>query len=177
MEQLKGLSTANACRVNETYNRARYQTDGARIRAEVKAYDDANRGKKAVRNREYRAANRERLLIATREYGKLHYQTNKDQYLDSARRRRARRRGALIEPIERQIVWQRDEGVCHICGQPADPVNWHLDHIIPLCAGGVEAYWNVAVSHPRCNDSKGKADPRVDLRWAFLLDRTVPNVV
>jgi 5-methylcytosine-specific restriction endonuclease McrA len=48
-------------------------------------------------------------------------------------------------------VWERDEGVCGICGTAADLSDWHLDHVVPLSKGGEHSYANTQVSHPVCN--------------------------
>lgn len=69
--------------------------------------------------------------------------------------RRARKRGAFVEVIDSLVVLERDDGLCGICRQDVDPLNFHVDHIIPLAAGGVHAYHNVQPSHPSCNASKG----------------------
>lgn len=54
----------------------------------------------------------------------------------------------------RDVVYGRDKGICHICGNFNPLNNWHLDHIIPLSKGGKHAYENVAVSCPSCNLKK-----------------------
>lgn len=74
---------------------------------------------------------------------------------DAAAARRARKRSVFVERVFRSVVWQRDEGVCGICGLAADPVDWHLDHVIALARGGEHSYANTQVSHPFCNLSKG----------------------
>ena len=51
----------------------------------------------------------------------------------------------------RQAVWDRDGGACGICGDPADPAEWNLDHIVPVALGGPTVQDNLRVSHPRCN--------------------------
>lgn len=66
-------------------------------------------------------------------------------------RRRAKVRGAYVDRIYRKVVWERDCGICHLCGTVAELDNWHLDHIVPLSRGGMHSYENVAVSHPACN--------------------------
>ena len=65
-----------------------------------------------------------------------------------------------MESVSRQVVFERDAGVCMECwaqGFPgiADPANWHLDHIIPLKRNGEHSYANVQVTHPACNLKKG----------------------
>lgn len=70
-------------------------------------------------------------------------------------RRRARLRRAFVAPVDRQQIWKRDAGLCGICGGPAEPTEWHLDHIVPLSRGGSHEPRNVQVSHPTCNLRKG----------------------
>jgi hypothetical protein len=70
-------------------------------------------------------------------------------------RRYGRRQENFVEDVDRDVVFARDEGLCGICGRPVDPQDWHLDHAIPLAAGGEHSYANVQVSHPRCNRRKG----------------------
>lgn len=64
------------------------------------------------------------------------------------------RGSTTAELIDRQTVWQRDKGVCHICNLPCDIQAWQLDHIIPVSRGGPHTYDNVAVSHAECNNRK-----------------------
>ena len=79
----------------------------------------------------------------------------RDRELARNEQRRAARYGAESVPVDRRDIWTRDRGICHLCGTKADPSAWDLDHIVPLSHGGHHAPANVAVSHPRCNRSKG----------------------
>lgn len=76
---------------------------------------------------------------------------------DNAARYRARKRQALVEKVDREVVWERDEGICGLCGLPVERSDWHLDHVVPLARGGEHSYANVQVAHPICNQRKGAA--------------------
>lgn len=73
--------------------------------------------------------------------------------------RRALIASVSIEDIVRDVVYERDNGICYLCEKPTDPNNWHLEHKIPLSRGGSHTYNNVAVSHPPCNKNKGTMTP------------------
>ncbi len=91
-----------------------------------------------------------------REVGRSWARRNPDKIQANRRAQRARRSAATkVERVFRSKVWDRDHGICHICAAPADPDDWHLDHVVPLAAGGEHSYANVAVSHPKCNLRKG----------------------
>lgn len=69
--------------------------------------------------------------------------------------RRARKSGNFVENVDLATLWERDGGICHICKQPAERWNWHMDHVVPISRGGEHSYANTAVSHPGCNLRKG----------------------
>lgn len=101
---------------------------------------------------------------------------NPDKRKDNWARRRARKREALVEDVRRGVVWERDGGICGICGKPADKTSWHLDHVVPLARGGLHTYENVQVAHPRCNIAKG-ARPlpptAASVQHAFVFDSDI----
>jgi 5-methylcytosine-specific restriction endonuclease McrA len=68
--------------------------------------------------------------------------------------RRARKRNATIGKVDYRAIWQRDQGICHICGQSVSPGDVHFDHVIPLAKGGGHSMDNIKVSHRRCNQQK-----------------------
>ncbi len=129
------------------YNASRVISATERFRA----WEAAHPGSTAASKAAYRERNRESLRTASREYTRLWRLAHPDQANDAARIRRARLAEVPSEPIRRSVVWERDEGVCHICREPADLDDWHLDHVVPLSKGGPNLYTNVAVSHPVCN--------------------------
>lgn len=65
----------------------------------------------------------------------------------------------FIEDVHPLIVIERADGVCGICGGDVDPLNFHVDHIVPLSKGGEHSYANTQAAHPHCNISKGAKVP------------------
>jgi len=93
---------------------------------------------------------------ASREYTRRWSAAHPEQLRERWARRRARKQNApVVEKIDRDYIFRRDKGKCHLCGKKVDPKNWHLDHLLSLSMGGEHSYRNVAVTHPRCNLRKG----------------------
>lgn len=154
-------------------------------KANDREYYLRNREKRMAYMKQWQDENRERVRAYKRawadnnpEYAHEWYMANRDESLEQAKanarrrleadperfraqarnrvaKRRAKQREAYVEHVDPLIVWERDEGICGCCGQPADPDNWHLDHVIPIVRGGEHSYANVQVTHPLCNWSKG----------------------
>lgn len=85
----------------------------------------------------------------------------------SARMRAARRKRDGGEDIDPFAIFERDGWACYLCGSSTPP---HLrgsyednapelDHIVPLAAGGLHRFDNVACSCRKCNNSKGATIP------------------
>jgi hypothetical protein len=55
----------------------------------------------------------------------------------------------------RAWIYERDRGICGICGQPVAWSEIHVDHIRPTIEGGNNDVDNLRISHPRCNLSRG----------------------
>jgi len=60
-------------------------------------------------------------------------------------------------PVVRRLIYERDKGVCHICGKPVAFEGMHLDHVIPRVLGGEDHERNLRVSHQTCNLTKSDA--------------------
>jgi 5-methylcytosine-specific restriction endonuclease McrA len=152
--------------VRKTYQREYKRKHKARLAQAEKARYRCEKAHRLRRQKAYYAENREKVL----EYHVEYHQRKKadPEYKEKGReavnRRRARQRGAFKENVERQKVWERDVGVCGICGEPAQEDDWHLDHIVPL-GPGEHCYENVRVAHPTCNIAKGAEDKRVLAEW------------
>lgn len=78
--------------------------------------------------------------------------------------RRLRKLAAGVSPtLRRQEVFERDDWMCHICGEKADPQALNrldrpsLDHVVPIAAGGTHTTDNVKTAHLGCNIKKSDA--------------------
>lgn len=61
------------------------------------------------------------------------------------------RRGVSAEL--RAFILERDGYTCSYCGEQDAPL--HVDHVIPVCRGGSDAFENLVCACARCNLSKG----------------------
>lgn len=155
---------------NPDGNRKYYQENRKRILAKDKAKREADpkaaRQKSHLNNernaanwrefkREWRQKHREKVGAQTREWHAAHPERIRELRRKSENKRRARKLKLPYEDVDPAFVFERDSGICGICHLPVEANDWHLDHIIPLAAGGSHIYENVQVSHPRCNLRKG----------------------
>lgn len=99
-----------------------------------------------IMGREYRE--RHRALV--NERARERHRKSPWKAADLQRQRVARELGAVVEPVERMIVYVDHGGRCGICGLFIEGA-FHVDHIIPLSRGGVHSYANTQPSHPGCN--------------------------
>lgn len=152
------------------YNRARYEADPEPAKRRAKARRDELRATNPpLPKRPKKTA--EELAEIRRVAARQRYAADPDKYRvkslvwqaahpegcrERTMRRKARLRAApVVEMIDRQYIWSRDGGRCHLCGGAADPAAWHLDHLVPLSKGGEHSARNVRVSHPTCNLRRG----------------------
>jgi 5-methylcytosine-specific restriction endonuclease McrA len=121
---------------------------------------------KAEQQLEYQKRNKEKVNENVRNWyhrngnGKQSWENktkaNPDLYRASGRKRRskyrARLKKAFVEDIDPLVVYERDEGICGICGQFIYPdEKFDIDHIIPLAKKGTHSYSNAQLAHIRCN--------------------------
>lgn len=68
----------------------------------------------------------------------------------------ARTRGSVgAELFTLNEIFQRDEGVCHLCHRPVERANAAMDHVEPASLGGPHTRANVKLAHFSCNSSRG----------------------
>lgn len=130
-------------------------------REQDRTYYHANREKYAELRRQNFLANKERDLARMAEWRKA----NPDGHRETEARRRALKQENGTYPYKRQDIYDRDNGVCQLCGEDIDlSVLWpedgffSIDHIIPITKGGSDTPENVQASHLRCNIRKGNKE-------------------
>lgn len=76
-------------------------------------------------------------------------------------KRKAIKRSAFVEDVDRDFVMARDRWICHLCKERIpkaavwpDRLFGTLDHVRPLALGGLHSYANVKAAHLSCNCSK-----------------------
>lgn len=78
------------------------------------------------------------------------YASQHDTYLDKDTRSERSLRHLLIAMLK-----QRDGDKCYLCQRQLEPDRTCIEHIIPLCYGGTNEPWNVALACAACNAEKG----------------------
>ncbi len=116
-----------------------------------------------ARQRKYYAANREKW----NEYYKARDRAKPEAALARVHKRRARKLSNGTEPYTSKDMLDIYGSNCYMCGLPIDlsvsgkvgSPNWenglHIEHVIPLSAGGADRIENVRPSHGKCNLNKG----------------------
>lgn len=119
---------------------------------------------KAISSHSLRVMNQKSCGCLQREKAKA-LMTKHGRYRDSdyirelGDKRRAMKLNAHVEVVSHAAVYERDMGLCHLCGLPVEKGDFHLDHRIPLIAGGEHSYANCFTSHATCNYRKGRKMP------------------
>jgi len=102
-----------------------------------------------------------------RELSRKWRKNNKQKYAAQWRRSRALRVAVRTEIYTEQDVLDKWGSNCHICSEPIDmsaprwtgAAGWqnglHLDHVLPIRAGGKDNLENVKPAHGLCNLRKG----------------------
>ena len=96
------------------------------------------------------------------EYAKEYRGNNLDIRREHEQRRRAKKKGVVIEKFTNEEIYERDGYICNICDAPIDrtlkhpdPMSVSLDHVVPLDKGGSHTRDNVHTTHLHCNLRKG----------------------
>lgn len=82
-------------------------------------------------------------------------QANPEKILAKNQRRRALKYGSLVENVDPIFIYERDKGICQLCGNVVSREEMTIDHGIPLSRGGEHSEKNIQLAHRSCNSSKG----------------------
>jgi 5-methylcytosine-specific restriction endonuclease McrA len=117
------------------------------------------------RARDYHAQHRDHCNARSRAYRKTHLMELRPGHADNQNKRRARMNAAaIIEKVDRNAVYERDNGICHICHRKVSEKTFTLDHLIPIAHHGDHTAINLAVAHRRCNSRRGPGRLPAQLR-------------
>lgn len=161
-----------------TINRARKDGLASKCRscqaADTKASYAAKREHRQAYANNYRASR----LEHTRALERARYAKNRERQIEKSKAwnaanpkrraeiestRRARQREAFVEHVDRDIVFERDLGVCQYCGVSVSRDAFHVDHYVALVNGGEHSYENVRLACALCNHRKKDLEPSVFL--------------
>ena len=95
------------------------------------------------------------------------------QYVREAKKRREKLLTEnYVENVTYEAVYERDKGICQICGLPVHPIkgidnNWDgtIDHIEPVSLGGKHAMSNCQLTHRICNALKQQQSETYTIDW------------
>lgn len=142
------------------------------VRARNAAWREVNRDEVLAREAKKRAVNRVEILAARRaryaenprRYAAQHSawkKANRAACTAAENLRHALKKTAEAEFIDRDVIFERDKGLCYLCAKPIDrsKPRYHadsfvVDHIKPLASGGAHTYENTACAHWSCNAKK-----------------------
>lgn len=145
----------NAKRQAEGSTWAQKYPELQRIRANK--YSALHREDKITYDRIYRALNKDKISVTI----KLWALKNPEKRATTDRNRKALKRNALGSHTELEIktLFGLQRKRCAMCECDLSDKSYHVDHIMPLIRGGSNDKYNLQITCPTCNLSKGPKDP------------------
>ncbi|MGM0124877.1 hypothetical protein IGI37_002271 [Enterococcus sp. AZ194] len=173
-KSLKAIYCSTKCR--NTYNDGKHHLSW--IQFQKKRSKINERRKIETKNRKEKQKLERELKIKCKVCGNS-FVTNKSQQLTCSsecrkkwKNRKSDKRISKHNTIDRDItlvkLYERDKGVCYICGEQCDFEDFNknevffvcgktyptVDHIVPIAKGGLHAWCNVRLAHHFCNSIK-----------------------
>lgn len=136
--------------IQRKYRASHREAINARARAAYATLSDEDRRDYNSECCEYYAANKARRLASMRRWDLSH----KVEKARLSSNYRARKRGVKSEDLDRREVFLKGEGRCWYCETVLLVDSFHVDHVIPLAAGGEHTFENVVPSCRSCNSAK-----------------------
>jgi 5-methylcytosine-specific restriction endonuclease McrA len=82
--------------------------------------------------------------------------------------RNERARRAVLTKADREHVFRKTGGRCHICGGTIVERNWQTDHVLAHSTGGIHAVDNYLPAHSLCNNYRWHYGAE-ELQWVLKL--------
>jgi 5-methylcytosine-specific restriction endonuclease McrA len=157
------------CRdARNAYRSKYYKAYPEKKRAMDIRYLERHPGQQNKYSKKYRDANRDKTRSATLKWNKA----NPEKMNAAARKRRAVKLQNGWEPYTETQVLETYGKTCYLCSQPVDlqasrrigkekgwELGLHIDHVVPIIAGGSDTLKNVRPTHAICNMKKGDKMP------------------
>ena len=150
------------------WHRENYKLNKAHFNVRSKLYRDTHayqlkayrqtpeyKAKKSVWDRRHY----ERNTIALRERSRKTALDRPEMYRAYKNSYKAKKRSAFVEFVDVAAVYERDMGLCQICGLVAEGGDFSLDHRFPISKGGVHSMGNCQTAHLICNIRKSDKLP------------------
>lgn len=152
-----------------TRNRAYYLAHREELCAKSKAYREAHKEEQRAKKQAYLKAHRRE--VAAQQLAWVEANPEKFKQIRNAAvakyrqkhphlhaeiqaRRSARKRGATVEPVNRQAIIERDKSICYLCSRKLEKHEITIDHVIPLARSGPHSAANLRVACGPCNFKK-----------------------
>lgn len=134
-----------------------YEANREKVIAKATAWQQENAERHGLFVAVWQEAHREQTAATTAAWGKV----NRPRRASSRQLRRTRLAGLATEQVVVAVLYERDKGICGICGKrvakvPRDKMmRASHDHILPVSEGGANTYANARLAHLRCNIARG----------------------
>ena len=166
----KECETVRKEKRNEEKEREKAELD--RIKLQLKEIKEQRRKLESFKRRFERDIERVRNRDANRERNRQK-QRQRDKLNELKREKRIKNNGRIDKDICLRSLYERDKGICHICGDHCDYSDHKvtdegyfiaglrypsIDHVIPLSKGGTHTWDNVKLACFGCNSLKGNND-------------------
>lgn len=154
-QRLYRAANLEKCR---SLDRARHKRDRIKRNANTKEWAKRNPQKKSAGDRRLYLENREHRLANAKAWA----QKNKSRVLTNVRNSKARRRAAPGKHTAADIQWlyKQQRGQCPGCRAELGK-RYHVDHVVPIIAGGANDKTNLQLLCPTCNLQKNRKHPVV----------------
>jgi len=146
---------ANKDHIKEFF-KVRYEQNAEQLKAAARQRYQADPEKARKAKAHERAAHPERQIAADARYRVKHADVLRIRYSEK-RARRMKAPGTLSKDLAKRL-FSLQKGLCPCCRQPLG-TTYHMDHIVPLIAGGTNTDDNIQLLRNRCNQQKSAKHP------------------